>query len=37
VNVRLEETDDVDEVSITGGERAGTLAGSGRDDVEEDS
>jgi pyrimidine operon attenuation protein/uracil phosphoribosyltransferase len=37
VNVRLEETDDVDEVTINSGERASTLAGSGRDDGEEDS
>ena len=32
VNVRLEETDDVDEVTINGGEHASTLAGSRRDD-----
>jgi len=37
VNVRLEEIDDVDEVSINSGERASTLAGSRRDEVEEDS
>ena len=32
VNVRLEETDGVDEVTINGGEHASTLAGSRRDD-----
>ena len=32
VNVRLEETDDFDEVTINSGERAGTLAGEGEEE-----